>query len=99
MSPKGRNQHFPPRSLLATTGGFEKVFKALLGRRTIYGGVKTYKDSSVLLHYERSHQASHASFPAVLLTQPPALHVLTRLPARAQVPREEKPQWHGAFQL
>jgi len=50
--------------------------------------MEIFKDNSIFL-----------SFPAVLLTQPPALHVLMRLPAHAQNPREEKPQWHGAFQL
>ena len=50
--PQRKKQHFPKSLLLATTGAFENESKALLGRRTVYGEVKTWKDSSVVPHYE-----------------------------------------------
>lgn len=50
--PQRKKQHFSTTSLLATTGAFENESKALLGRTIVCGEVKTWKDRSVLPHYE-----------------------------------------------
>lgn len=80
-SRRGKQQTWGPGCVCQTLSGHirhRRRFQSLVAIRFLVSMPHSHFWS---LTMETSHRASHAGFLAMLLTQSPVLHVLTRLPA------------------